>query len=53
MPRSTLFRTLREFFAPSERTMAHIPVYASAADVPQRLSSRRRKSRVTVDIYGV
>jgi len=53
MPRPTPFRTLREFFAPSEPTMTHIPVYAGAADVPQRLSSRRRKSRVTVDIFGV
>lgn len=41
------------FFARPEPALARIPIRVEADDVPQRLSSRRRKSRVSVQIYGV
>lgn len=45
------------FFAPlfvrPEPALVRIPVRVEPCDVPQRLASRRRKSRVEVQIYGV
>jgi len=41
------------FLARSEPALARIPIRVDRDDVPQRLSSRRRKSRVSVNIHGV